>query len=313
MKTIASFCFVTVLASAVVSTAFAKIERVVNRKFDVQPGGSLSIDSYTGSIKVQPGDAATVTVEVKQSIVADSDKEADELLQSLTLDFQHNGSAVAVKARYDGPRAGGWFFSGGPAVRVDYVVSVPSRFDVDLKTRGGSLTVGDLTGKIVADTAGGSLSFGDINGELSGRTAGGSISLESCTGKTRLATSGGSLKLGKIGGTADVSTSGGSISVEEASGALQAHTSGGSINVRLTGPIESDCDISTSGGSISVAVDPQSAFKLDASTSGGSVKAELPGLQNGSTARTHVTGQVGGGGPLLKVHTSGGSVRVSTT
>jgi len=60
-------------------------------------------------------------------------------------------------------------------------------------------------------------------------------------------------------------------------------------------------------------VDSNAAFKLDASTSGGSVDARgLTITLDGSRHRSSLSGDVNGGGPELRLHSSGGDIVIET-
>jgi hypothetical protein len=64
---------------------------------------------------------------------------------------------------------------------------------------------------------------------------------------------------------------------------------------------------------VTATVDKSAAFRLDASTSGGSVDAQgLTMTLEGRTRRNRLAGDVNGGGPLLKLRSSGGGVAVKT-
>ena len=50
--------------------------------------------------------------------------------------------------------------------------------------------------------------------------------------------------------------------------------------------------------------------EIDARTSGGRVEVDAPLRMRGSIDHSHVQGELFGGGPLLRLHTSGGNIRV---
>ena len=86
-------------------------------------------------------------------------------------------------------------------------------------------------------------------------------------------------------------------------------SSGGSVSATIAGPLKDECSLSTSGGSVRVKVASGTQFKLDAATSSGGV--ELAGLRfEGESKRGKSVGNVNGGGPLLKLRSSGGSISV---
>ena len=310
MKTRA-FILMAGLAVFVPFSAFAKIERVVEKTFTVQPGGTLKVETSGGGIAVEPGAGDTVKVVAKEVIRADNDEEADALLKDLTLTIEQQGNEVVAKTKYASTPLG-FHFGSWPPVQVSFVVTVPTRYHTDLHTSGGSIKVGDLTGNVLARTSGGGIRIGQIDGTVDARTSGGDVRLDSCTGDTKLGTSGGGIRAERIVGKADLHTSGGGISVKLVENALQAHTSGGGVEAAIAGTLKEDCSLSTSGGSVRVALDKSAAFRLDAATSGGDVQADglTIRIENGGLGKSRLVGDVNGGGPLLKLRTSGGGIDV---
>ena len=296
-----------------VLAAHARIERVVEKEFAVSGAGTLRVETSGGAIRVMPSRDAVVRVKAKQRIRADSEADADEVLRKLDLVIEQQGGDVRAVAKYE-PRVGLFSFGSWPPVQVDFEVSVPADFATDLQTSGGGITVGDLNGKANLRTSGGSITLGRMGGAVDARTSGGHITLAEARGPVDLKTSGGHITTGRVAGPADLSTSGGSIKIESAEGRLHAHTSGGSIRAGINGAFRDECSLSTSGGSVRVAVDKGAAFRLDASTSGGNVDAEglTVTLEKASRGRGRLAGMVNGGGPLLKLRASGGSISIRT-
>ena len=52
------------------------------------------------------------------------------------------------------------------------------------------------------------------------------------------------------------------------------------------------------------------ALDVDAHTSGGKVIFDLPITVHGSNSRNELRGELNGGGPLLKLRSSGGSIKL---
>lgn len=308
----ASFCclVVSTLLAATAAPASARIERIVERSFAVSGTGRLYVDTEAGEIRVEPGEASTVQVRARQRIAASTEAEADELLRKLQLTFEQKGNDIRVISRYE-RRIAAFNFGSWPPVKVDFVVKVPRAYESELVTSGGPIVVGSLDGKASARTSGGSIRFGQMGATVIARTSGGSISLDGARGSVELRTSGGNITAGEIAGTAELSTSGGSIRAESVAGAIRASTSGGSIRAGLTGPLTGDSHLSTSGGSLRLNLDSTAAFQLDASTSGGHVDADglTIKLEKGGS-RNRLAGAVNGGGPLVKLRTSGGGIEI---
>lgn len=289
--------------------AAAAIERVVEKSFAVNGSGRLHVETHGGGVRVETAGDSVVKVSARQIIRASTDREADDLLKKLELTLEQSGNDVRVVSRYE-RRPGGFRFGSWPPVNVEFVVSVPASFSVDLRTSGGRIAVGDLQGAVVARTSGGSIKIGTVGGNVEARTSGGSIAVAGAGGSVDLQTSGGNITTGRIAGPAKLGTSGGSIAIESAANVVTAHTSGGSITANIAGPLWADCSLSTSGGNVRVTVGKSAAFRLDASASGGGVDASGLTVTMEKSSRNHLAGTVNGGGPLLKLRTSGGGVVV---
>ncbi len=291
MKSLITFIAVGLLAFLPLAAA-AKIERTIEKSFTVQPGSNLRVSTQGGHITLKAGGGGTVTITALQTIRAKSEAEADQLLAKLDLSLTQSGNEVTATAKYE-PRKSGWHSGNRPPVKVDFVIMLPAALNADLRTSGGHIEVGDLTGNITARTSGGHVELGRIVGEVKANTSGGSITLEHATGPADLRTSGGQIKVGQLEHT------------------LKAQTSGGHVTAVLAGPLQGDCVLSTSGGHVKVAVVPDAGFMLDAATSGGRVNAVGLTIELTETTRSRLAGKVNGGGPLLKLRTSGGHIDIA--
>jgi len=290
--------------------AKATIDRVVEKSFSVQPGGALTVRTNGGSIRVESGDVSTVKVVAHERIRASSDAEADDVLKKLNLTIEQSGNDVSAVAEYEKDFGLHWNW---PPVSVSFVVTVPARYSADLKTSGGNIAVTDLDGSLHARTSGGNFKIGKISGEVDCTTSGGDVSLAEGRAAVHLSSSGGSISVGHAVGPTELRTSGGNLRIDSIEGTLVARTSGGDIHAVFKGALKGACTLDTSGGQVRAVVDSNAAFKLDASTSGGSVDARgLTITLDGSRHRSSLSGDVNGGGPELRLHSSGGDIVIET-
>lgn len=277
----------------------------IERTFKVRPGGSLVIEADRGSINVETVDADTLTIHVTRR-VQKLRGNAEELLTEHEVTFSEEGDQVVVRGGF--PKKTSWMRIEN--IQVRYRVTAPKRFNVRLKTSGGSISITDLEGNADVKTSGGSLNLGKIRGEIRGRTSGGGISIEGCNRDVDVSTSGGGIRIGNAAGNVLARTSGGSITLEDVGGSVEASTSGGSIKARLAKQPSGDCSLKTSGGGIHLTLPADVAIDLDARTSGGRVTSDLPGLATGERSRTSLKASLNGGGPKVVAHTSGGGVKL---
>jgi len=290
--------------------AQSRIEKLLK----LEPGGRFELDSVAGSARVtgttRPGARVVVT------------SERDDIASLLSFSFEELPGLVRVTARRKPVL--GWL----RRLALHYEVEVPHKASVEIKTgggsvrvysvqgdtnvrtSGGSVEVGAVVGNVLAHTSGGSITLRDVTGETRANTSGGSIQVDALDGELRAATSGGAIRVRDVTGDVDVETSGGPIHIEGAGGRVRTETTGGSIEVAFDRGNERGGEIATSGGSIRVALDPSVNLELDASTSGGSVVTDLPIKVTGRISGSSLRGTLGSGGALLRIHTSGGSIRI---
>lgn len=284
----------------------------INRSFTVSPGGELTMEVRNGKIRIETGKTDKVEVKVVRSVRVEDKNEIKDILEEHRIEMKQTGNRISIIS--DNERGGffiGW--RGSNRVSDDYTISIPDKFELDLKTSGGSITVGNLEGNAKVKTSGGSINLGQINGRVIGKTSGGSISLVGCNKDVDLKTSGGRIEIGKVTGDVVAHTSGGSISIEDTTGEVDATTSGGSITASISTQPHGDCTLKTSGGSVNVSIAGNLNFDVDAKTSGGRVHSDfqVSDSRDGDDSRRKLNGKINNGGPTLLLRTSGGSIHIN--
>ena len=306
-------CTATAVVALMATGAVAETEQ---RSFEVSSGGRFVLDTDWGEVNVETSGRDTVDVVVEQS---------DKFEQ---LGFDEQDGTVTVRARKEDRGLRGWFGSREPA--PVFRITVPERFDLDLRTAGGNMGIADIDGDVVARTSGGKLNVGEVAGSVHARTSGGSIRIAGAGGSVDSRTSGGSIRLARAGGPVNARTSGGTIWIGASQGPIVAHTSGGSIELgAVSGAIDArttggsisatfteqpvgDSELRTTGGSIGLSVAEDLRFEIDARTTGGRVSADLPNLEPVTVSKSVLEAPVNGGGPKLTLRTTGGSIRLAT-
>jgi len=207
--------------------------------------------------------------------------------------------------------------------------------EIGLHTGGGSIEVHQANGKLTAETGGGSIEIQSCAEGAGIETGGGSIAVRHCHGSVKVSTGGGSIELGDIGGPAEIDTGGGSIRVNSAQGNVHAETGGGGIElygvpsaqvetgaggivVKLvnTGGERRDSRLETSAGDITVYIASDVAVSVRASVdlaSGHHITSDFPDIHVRSegdwgSKTLSAEGNLNGGGPTLKVHTTTGDI-----
>jgi hypothetical protein len=299
--------FVAVLALII---GMAPIVANANRTFDDPfltktfnlSSGELYVSTSGGSIQVEGGNSSQVKVEMYvKSNRHGEDKIREILEEDYEIRIEKNGSRVEAVAKREGS---GWSWNG---ISISFVIYTPKDFACDLNTSGGSLKISGVSGRShELKTSGGSITAEEMSGILEANTSGGSITISDYNGDIDAKTSGGSIKLEDIVGDLEVTTSGGGIRINDVQGSVYATTSGGSINAEIT-KLEDQLVLKTSGGSVTAVI--PSGLGLDLDLRGNRVNTSLNNF-SGESKSDRVRGTVNGGGIMVQLATSGGSVNL---
>ena len=327
---------VNTLGVCLVACSFAAhaAEKRLDRTFSVAPGGRLTIESDGTDLRVEGTGGNQVVVHILLS-------GSERALERMTLTAEQSGNDVAVAAKHGSGKWTDWF--GGWNLDGKIEVQVPHDYNIDIRTSGGDIKVGQLKGDARGKTSGGDIQVVEIHGPVEMQTSGGDVRVEQIEGATRLGTSGGDIEIARLNGDLDAKTSGGYIHLDDVvgkvmartssgnviargvrgdsdlktsggdiratiDGKIAAHTSGGDVTAELVGA-NRGISVSSSGGDLTVRVPKDTKGELNAATSGGRVRTELP-VTTTEMGEHKLTGTINGGGNPIHARTSGGSIKV---
>jgi len=259
----------------------------------VKEGARLLLRADNGAVTIRPELGDKVSCIVILHAYTSDESEARRLFDKYQLTARSVEAGGVYISSQSPPRA-----RHGTNFRVHFQITVPPRYNLDVETQGGDITVEsplegearlttaggdvhatDLTGTVRIETAGGSISLGKMGSSLIARTAGGSIHVGGVNGDASLETSGGEIVTGVVAGALKAETAGGDVVVGGATGQVLARTAGGQIQV---GPTGGSVRAETAGGSIRL---QGARGRVVAETAGGSIDLlEVEAAVRASTA-----------------------------
>lgn len=258
----------------------------------VKEGARLVLRVDNGGITIHPVPGERVSCTVILHAYTPDEAAARRLFDK----FQLTARSMETGGIYlssESPERGGH----GANFRVQFQITVPQKYNLDVETQGGDITVdAPLDGQARLTTAGGDVRSSDIAGVVSVETAAGGIELGRIGGGLIARTAGGAIRVGDIKGDANLETSGGEIVTGAVAGALKAETAGGDV---VVGGATGQITARTAGGQIQIG---PSGGAVRAETAGGSIR--LQGVRGRVVAET-----AGGSIDLIDVE---GTVRAST-
>jgi len=259
-----------------------------SKSFAVQKGGLLTVDVEPGAVRIESSFKDEVNVEAEGI----DERHPDRLVMT------QSGNNVTVKYRDRRHNV----------ERLVFNIKVPSKYNVNIQTSGGSIKQRDvLTGDFQAETKGGSIEIDHIIGKVDVETGGGSIKIEKVEGDVKMQTGGGSIETGLITGILNAKTGGGSITLRDAGGKVNASTGGGGVKVENA---KEWIDISTGGGGVHVR---GAKYGAKVKTGGGSIEMEdIVGLVDISTGGGSINCELTPGSTgNSKIRTGGGDIQFS--
>jgi len=226
--------------------------------------------------------------------------------------------------------------TGGGAINVGAVNA-----DLGIKTGGGRVNITTVGGKLNASTGGESVHVDNVRRDAVIETGGGNIVVQNVGGDLRASTGGGNIEIGNVSGLMDVETGGGSIRLTGGgAGPIKAQTGSGSIHcfkvsrsvraetgaggitaefMAMNGQF-SDSVLDTGVGDIVVYLPSDLKVSvhasIDVATAKDAIRSELPGIRVVSEGGDYgpremsAEGDLNGGGPMLKLHTSTGKIQL---
>jgi len=284
--------------------AAASIDGSFERTYSVTGPVDLEVQNHSGDISVRGGPPGSVTVRGK--IHAGErwlrgDHRAD--VDSIEKDPPIRQSGNSIRIDYLSIRD----------ISVDYEITAPPDTSLRLNDGSGNQELEGLRGTIDLETGSGDVRLRDIvssrvslhdgSGDIVAQVAG-PLTAEAGSGRVRLEEKG--------EGDVRIRTGSGDVAVRGAKGALWVES--GSGDTEISGTNTGTWEVRAGAGNVDLTLPADAAFDLDATTGSGSIvtdRAISMTVQGDLRKSQHtIRGKVAGGGPLLKVHTGSGDIRI---
>ncbi|MDP8982103.1 MAG: hypothetical protein M3O35_16085, partial [Acidobacteriota bacterium] len=254
-------------------------------------GGNLQITDYAGEVQAQTA-AGVITL--------------DRL--GAAVEARSGGGDIHVGRITGAVRA---FTVGGS------ITSESSGGESWFNTGGGDISIREVLGPVHASTGAGNIKVIRANGTVYARTAGGVIEVERSTGLVSAESGGGAIQVSAATGVQCQSTAG-AIRLKNIGGALRASTGTGNIIAELLSgfPLQ-ESSLSTTAGDITLFIASNLALTIMArnDTAGnlGRIISEFPEIRvqpapSGRFAPVVAQGALNGGGPVIHVSATGGTI-----
>lgn len=273
-----------VLTALVLSASAARADEW-SKTYSISGRADLTVQTDDGDVQVVPTNQKQIIAQVETEGYKIGPDDV-RIVESQSGDHV----VVTVKTPHDN-----FNLFGGIHRSVHVHLTVPSDLDLSVSTGDGGVTLQPVSGHIKVHTGDGSIHADGLRGDLTLGTGDGSIEAHSLDGTLSAHSGDGGMNItGRFDGM-DINTGDGSINAEADAGSKMTspwslHSGDGSIDLHLPHDLSAFVDLRTGDGSISL--------------------GNVPVTVEGSIERSHVRGNLNGGGGELKVTSGDGSIHL---
>jgi Putative adhesin len=254
-------------------------EATFERTLTVNGRVELSVSTGSGNIHLKHGEGNQVHVFARvKSNWGGSEEKVREIAANPPI--EQTGNIVRIGLRHENLHN----------ISIEYEIEAPADAYLD---------AGSGSGDVVDDGVG-------ENAKLN--TGSGNIHATGLRGGFKVETGSGDIYVEQTGpGDVRAETGSGNIDLKNLHGGLKAET--GSGEIKVAGAPASDWKLQTGSGNVELWAG-DAPMTLDAETGSGNVHTDHEMLTQGSVDKHHITGKLNGGGPMVRISTGSGDVRV---
>ncbi len=305
-----------VLRLLVVLLPCVVVLRAAEREFvKTFPAGelvSIDVQTYRGAILVTESERPDVRVAVRVEIGGRDEADAEELMQGFVFAADQSGDTVTVRVRHPQQSGARFVWNEDRQVVPTLRIAAPARCNLTLKTGQGAINVGNLTGRHRVENDSGDVFLRTVGGDVAVKTNTGDVVVSRCIGSLRVELNQGQIQVGTVTGPCQLTNHSGEIEVQSPKGELTVRAKAGAVTVGIPRDFTGPGDVRTSGGVIVAQVDPAASVRIHATTSVlANVQSRVPfTVEAGALDSRRMTGMLNGGRAGLRLHASGGDVRI---
>jgi DUF4097 and DUF4098 domain-containing protein YvlB len=317
-------------------------EKTVRESFSLPQGiKTIRIENRFGDVKVNTGTGEAIAATARLRLSAALRKEIDAYRDGFTLSGRAEGDRFTIRLQEPQASAGLEVPKANTDITVEtppgMLVEVDNSFggievvevqgdlkisngngrveiekvtgDVTVKNQFSKVEVGTVGGNLTVEAANGMVSIGRVGKDLTVHHGFGQLKVGVVSGALNVTSSYGQVEVERVDGSAQIKNSFGGVSLDECNGPLKVEVRGGNLDVKA-GKIGGDYNLEVELGNIMLELPSKAGFAIDASTSLGKIYSDFEFNLQREIASESGSGNVNGGGPLVKVRSSKGNINI---
>jgi formylmethanofuran dehydrogenase subunit D len=278
-----------------------KYERRIDRKFEVNSGAKVQVDSKFGSVRVTGSENNKVQLNVLIRVKDEDQDDARQIAEAVGVDIQGSRNEVRLVTHMAGDNRG----HGDRSVEIGIVVAVPRDARVYVQNKFGSIMIKSVSGEVRSNNQFGSVEVTNCSNVTLDNSFGNTV-LGAISGSMRVSGKNGSIRAYDVP-AGSVKNAFGAIDISNARGPLDVSAKMGEVKIRgcLGGVVRNEYGrvIVTLARSFGGAVSLETAF--------GDIDSDLPlDIQKHGT-KVSGRGHIGSGNGTLTVVNKFGEISLA--
>lgn len=251
-----------------------------DRTLSAGEGTQLLVNTGSGNIHLTRGSGSQVHIHAQIHVSREgSEEQARQIAANPPI--EQDGNVIKVGQQHEEHWRG---------ISINYQIEAPAGILLGASTGSGDIVDEGVGQNAKLETGSGDIHASGLQGKFIVETGSGNITAE---------------QIGE--GDVKAETGSGNIEIKDVHGSFQAET--GSGDIKAHGTPSAPWKLETGSGNIEVWTG-KAPLTLDASTGSGSVSSDSEMMVQGSLDHHHIKGNLNGGGPLVRVETGSGDIRV---
>jgi putative adhesin len=313
---------VLILAALSISAPASAQRFAFERTYDVASSPVLDVSTTRGKINIRVGEPGRIVVTGAATVRVGLTTPGDAIERARTVAANPPIEQSRERLRLRSPADP----ADNRAMTVQYDVRVPPDARVVAVSDSGAIDIRDIGGAVEARTQSSSIALSDLGGTADVDTGSGEVTVDRADGIVRISTSSSAITArnlrgglrartssGRVfgsftgAGPVDVQTRSSAIDLSGVSGALTTFSESGRTSI--TGEPSAAWNVSSGSSVIDVHFGTTVNATLHATTGSGSVETREQ-MVKGSIEKRRVEGEIGAGGPTVRLASRSGSILV---
>ena len=137
-----------------------------NKSYAVSGKEKLKISNQFGKVQVNTSSGSQIIVKVNVTVEASSTSKAKALLDAIQINESISDGVIYIRTSMDNKDKGNsWKSKGKTKMDINYTITMPPSFPLELKNRFGDTYISDFSGPLIVSVAHGDLRTAQLTGE----------------------------------------------------------------------------------------------------------------------------------------------------